>query len=803
MALHYLRVALRTFFRHKAFTGINIIGLALGIACCTVMLLYVQDEMAFDGFHSKGDRVYRLIAHVQTPEGDERQVPYVMGTIGPAMVAEQPNVVASVRIRDRFGIGRFSVANGERKFYEGDCMIAEPSFLKVFDFELVRGDAERALANPRSVVLTEESALKYFGVEDPLGKTLSTDRFGEMKVTGILRNPPDNSHLQFSMVFPFALLESHPAWLKFIQSWDSDGFLTYVLLSHPVAPSEIDRNLQAMLAAHRPALSEKLKTVTAQALSDVHFGSGSVEFDHNAGKGSRGALLAFAGIALLVLVIACINYMNLATARSMKRAKEIGMRKVAGASRMQLTIQTLVESALISLMSLVLALVLVEFILSDFNALTAKNLSLNLLDNIPFTLGLFSLTLIIGALAGIAPALSITRLNLLKVLRNQKLASTRGFSLRSVLVVVQFSLSVIMIIATIVAHRQLAFVRSKDLGFNREQVLVVDINSGNTRSSFEAIKAEMARLPEVKAVTVSSRVPGEWKNLTEINAAPAGAAETQLTTMNFIGIDQDFLRTFQMELLAGRNFSGIPADTSAVIVNEAAARMLGWAEPIGREIIVPSQNYRARVIGVVRDFHFRSLREPIGPMVLGYRNNPIIAIDYFSLRVATADITGMLASLKAIHEKFDNVTPLEYNFLDERINDFYADDRRVETVFTLTAFLAIAIACLGLLGLLSFIMEQRTKEIGIRKVLGASVPGILVMLSKDFAILVLISTVIAVPVASTALQSWLRDFAYRIELSWWIFALAGAMALAIALLTVSIQTIKAAAGNPVDSLRYE
>jgi putative ABC transport system permease protein len=347
-------------------------------------------------------------------------------------------------------------------------------------------------------------------------------------------------------------------------------------------------------------------------------------------------------------------------------------------------------------------------------------------------------------------------------------------------------------------------VRTKNLGFEKEHVLVIDINSGNTRRSFETIKAEMSRLPEVKSVSVSSRVPGEWKNINEVSVIPIGFSMDQPRTMNFISIDSDFLKTFQIDLVAGRNFSGSsPADTSSVILNEAAVRALGLDDPLGKEITTPSNQYRARVIGVVKDFHYRSLHEVIGPLILGHWSNPITPIDYFTLRFQTADVSGLLTSLEKIHGSFDMVTPLEYNFLDDRIEDFYRDDERVGEIVAIAAILAIVIASLGLLGLVSYVTEQRTKEIGVRKVLGATVPNILMLLWKDFALLVWLATVIGSPIAYLVLHFWLQDFAYRIEIGWWIFVAAGLFALLIALLTVSVQTVRAAVANPVEALRYE
>ncbi len=448
-----------------------------------------------------------------------------------------------------------------------------------------------------------------------------------------------------------------------------------------------------------------------------------------------------------------------------------------------------------------------------FNAFTGKNLQLGFAASSLLLLGLGLMTLIVGVVSGSYPSFYLSRLQPAFVLKGGCKTGAGNILLRRGLVVAQFVLSIVMIVATLVVSRQMSYVREKRLGFEQEQMLVIDINSGSARKNFQAMKTEFARIPAVRSVSVSSRVPGEWKNIVEIEALPEGAPESEVRTMSFFGIDEDFLATFGAKFFAGRNFSlEMATDSSAILLNEVAAQMFGGGAAIGKRLQIPLFQspgdepvppFQGLVIGIVKDFHFRSLYEKIGPLVLGHRNNPFQAIDYFTLKIDSRDVPATLAAAQRINARFDPSHPFEYNFLDERLNDFYVADRKVGRLFGIAAGLAILIACLGLFGLASYTAAQRTKEIGIRKVLGASVAGILSLLSKDFVKLVVVANVIAWPVAWYAMNRWLQDFAYRINIGWWVFALAGSMALLVALLTVSTQAIKAALTNPVEALRYE
>jgi putative ABC transport system permease protein len=807
---NHLKIAVRNLRKHKEYSLINIIGLAAGLACCILILLYVLDELNFDAFHKKADRIYRVVEIKQSPDLGEQHSALTAGTVGPALVSELPEIANSVRLLNPFT--RRTVQHGETRFYEADHLFTEPSFFELFDFALAQGDPKTALRDPKSVVLTAEAARKYFGDEEPYGKTLMVEQLGDFKVTGVLRAMPRNSHLNFSMLFSFATLEAIDGWKRFMNTWDSDGFITYVLLKedHAAVPPA---KLAAFVNQHKAKEFGVTRSLYLQPLRQIHFYSSHIQIRRNENKGEIAYVYIFSAIAIFIVLIACINYMNLATARSMHFAKDVGIRKAVGAHRGQLIGQFLSESILFAFVAFLIAYATVELILPAFNAFTGKKLQLGFSASSLLLLGLGLMTLLVGVVSGSYPSFYLSRFQPAFVLKGSFKTGAGNILLRRGLVVAQFVLSIVMIVATLVVSRQMRYVREKRLGFEKEQMLVIDINSGNARRNFQTMKAEFAQIPAVRGVSVSSRVPGEWKNIVEIEALPEGAPESEIRTMSFIGIDEDFLATFGVDLMAGRNFlPEVATDSAAILLNEAAAQMFGGEAVVGKRLQIPlSQSpgdapappFQGLIIGIVKDFHFRSLYEKIDPLVLGHCNNPFQLIDYFTLKIDGRDIPATLAAAQRINERFDPSHPFEYNFLDARLKDFYVADQKVGRLFGIAAALAILIACLGLFGLASYTAEQRTKEIGVRKVLGASAPHIVLLLSKDIAKLMLIAFIIASPLAYYAMNKWLQDFAYKIDVGWSTFGLAGILTLAIALLTVSYQAIKAALANPVDSLRYE
>ena len=638
-----------------------------------------------------------------------------------------------------------------------------------------------------------------------LGKAIKVNNDSTLyKITAVLKDFPVNSHLSFNVLFSESSIAGDD-FKKYINSdWSSSRFRTYLSLNDKINAHNVETKINQLVAANKNIDIKDKSSYVLQPLKDIHFYSSDIE--GNSGNiGNITYIYVFSIVAFFVLLIACINYMNLTTARFANRAKEIGVRKVAGASRRILIGQFLSEAFLVSMIALILALILVKILLPWFNLFTEKQLTLSPQTDGRIWLGIFATSLVVGLLSGIYPALFQSGLKPLLLLKSKLKPAKGSISIRRSLVVSQFSLSIIMIVATMIVYMQMKYVNTKDMGFNKEQLLVVDINSGKIRKGAETIKAEFAKLSQVRDISVSSRVPGEWKDIPKVKVKNRNTMSAEGNDMYFLGVDDQFLKTYQINLLKGRNFTtGSVADSSSAIINEAAAKQLGITEPSEQLIEIPwDKPFTARVIGIVKDFNFQSLREPVAPMLLGFQKNPIQSIDYFTAKVETNNIDETLKRMNAVLHSIDQQHLFEYHFLNNQWDLFYREDQIRQTIFFIVAFLTILIACLGLFGLATYAAEQRTKEIGIRKVLGASVNNIVSMLSKDFLKLVVISALVAFPVAWWAMNNWLQDFAYHITISWWVFVAAGCLAVLIALFTISFHAIKAAIANPVKSLRTE
>ncbi|HEY6978640.1 MAG TPA: FtsX-like permease family protein [Chitinophagaceae bacterium] len=812
MLKNYLKTAWRNMMKNKVFSLINIAGLTIGLTSFLLIALYIFDELTFDSFHKNANNIYRLIDNKTSEEGKETKVAGAGYQVSERSKTNFPEIKDVARFVT-FGRANVSAEENKNVFYE-DYTIGNPGFLTVFDFKLLQGDRNTALTAPHSVIVTEETARKFFGTTDVIGKFLKNDRDTvPFKITGVLKNFPANSHISFDLIFSESSLASDN-FKKFTGSdWSSDAFSTYLLLDGKRDMHKLEAKINQLVAANKGDQRKVKSSFSLQPLKDIHFYSGDIEGNSDR-SGSITYIYIFSVIALFVLFIACINYMNLTTARFVNRSKEIAIRKVAGASRRNLTKQFLSEAFLITTIALALALILTKILLPWFNDFTQKQLTLGTGTDYRIWLGIVLVVIITSLCSGIYPALFQSGLKPLLLLKNKIHIGKGNVSLRRSLVVFQFTLSIIMIIATIVVYMQMKYINAKDMGFKKDQLVVVDINSGKVRRSAETIKNEFAKLAQVRDVSVSSRVPGEWKGLPKVKVKNDNTSASQGNDMYFLGVDDQFLKTYQVKLLKGRNFLSGNTDSSTVMINETAAKVLGITEPSEQIISIPSVNFDGdfspldkpfyvRVAGIVKDFNFQSLHEPIAPMVLAFQNNPIHSIDYFTARLSAGDISSTLKQMDAVLHSIDQNHLFEYHFLDKQWELFYQQDKIRETIFFMVAMLAIAIACLGLFGLVTYAAEQRVKEIGIRKVLGASVENIAAMLSRDFLKLIMIAAVIAFPVAWFAMNKWLQDFAYRIDMSWWMFALATLVALIIALVTISFQAIKAAIANPVKSLRTE
>jgi putative ABC transport system permease protein len=814
-----IRTSARTLFRNRLYSSLNVGGLALGFLFALLIGLYVADEHRFDAQHSKADRIFKLAEENTSPEGR------TTSTAATALlIAERaPQDFAEVEAVVKMGVmGRANVwATDPKAAFHEPVTHVDPSFGQVFDFKWLAGDRSTALVAPRSVVVTRSFALRTFGTENVLGKSLKNDFFesgDDLTVTGVLADFPKNSSIDFPFAISTASIENGENYRRMLASdWTSNNFPTWFLLQEGTDLNSFSKKLNDWTAANTPVAADaqpRKRRHFLVALRDIHFYPADISFLGERRSNPR-YVRFLTGICLFLLGIACINYMNLTTARAASRSKEIGVRKAVGAGRGQMALQFLTETYLVVLTAFGLATVGLQAILPVFNRFADKNLTLNFSTDPAIWGGAVGSALLVGLLAGLYPAFYLARMEPVLLFRKGFSVGKWEFSMRKSLVVLQFGLSSLLIVAMTVAWKQIQFLDTKNLGFDHQQLVVVDINSGQVRRDFQTVKTGYAQIPGVSAVSVTSRVPGEWKTMPQVAVRRDGQAEADGQMSWFIGADADFLKTYKISLLAGRNFlDGAAADSNSVLLNESAARLLGIKEPAEQWLSLPSISFngnlrslrtpfRARVVGIVKDFHFQSLREKIEPLVIAQHSNPVHSIDYFSVRVNASNLPATLAQLEATLRAADPDHALEWHFLDEQWARFYADDRRRQQLLNAAAGVAILIACLGLFGLAAFTAERRLKEIGIRKVLGASVLGLTHLLVRDFLKLVVFAVLLAAPGAYFLMKKWLADFAYRIEIEWWMFAGAGLLAVGLAFLTVSFQSVRAALANPVKSLRSE
>ncbi|WP_259015956.1 ABC transporter permease [Emticicia fluvialis] len=812
MINNYFKIAWRNLLRNKVFSFINIFGLTIGLTSFLLIALYIFDELTFDGFHSQANHIYRVVNQKTSADGKESKVSSVAFQISEGSKSNFPEIKKVARYT---GAGRSNIGTQENTnvFYE-DLIFASNDFLQVLDFEVLSGDPKTALNAPFSVVLTEESAQKYFNSTNVIGKFIKVDRDTiPYTITAVLKNIPVNSHLSFNLLFSESSINNQ-RFKDFVSSdWSSDSFNTYLLLDPKADAGNLQAKLNQLVATKRDKTVKDKYTYSLQPLKDIHFYSADIE-----GQTSQGNLThiyIFAVLAAFVLIIACINYMNLTTARFANRAREIGVRKTAGATKKNLISQFITEALIVTLIALCLSIFFVQILLPYFNPFTQKELSLGLGTDFRIWIGVGLIVVLASLMSGMYPALIQSGIKPIVLLKSKINVGKGNISVRRLLVVFQFSLSIIMIVATTIVYQQMKYVETKDMGFKKEQLLIVDINSGKVRKGAETIKSEFKKLSQVKQVALSSRVPGEWKNLLQVGVKNENIGSTEGKNMYFLGVDDQFLKTYDIQLLNGRNFTNVGAgDSTAVIINETAARQLGVTTASNQVIEIPSVDYSgtiekldnpfyARVVGIVKDFNFQSLHQAVSPMVMGFHKNPIQNIDYFSIRISAENIKETIKQMDNVLKSIDPDHLFEYHFLDKQWELFYQQDQIQQTIFMVVAILTILIACLGLFGLATYAAEQRIKEIGVRKVLGASIAGIVMILTRDFVNLVLIAAMIAFPVSWWAMHTWLQNFAYHIEIKWWVFALAGIMAIGIALITISYHTIKAALMNPVKSLKSE
>ncbi len=788
MFKNYLKIALRNIRRNKGYSFVNIFGLAIGMACCILILLWVQDELSFDRFHHNANRIGRVIAEVEF--AGQRPWAVTEAPLSQALEQEYPEIIRATRLQ--LG-GRFRIRYGEKIFHENRNIFADPALFEIFTFPFIRGDPKNALAGKRSVVISERMVQKYFAGENPIGKILNFNNKLDFQVTGIIQNVPDNSHLQFDFVLPFAWLEDlgHD-----INNWGNYNFFTYVYLDENTSFETTNQKISGYLRTIDP---ENTTRLFIQPLKRIHLHS-DFEYDALAANNSDFKyVFIFSSIALFVLFIACINFTNLTTARSSHRAREVGQRKVVGASKKDILKQFFGESLSFALIAFGFALGLAALFLPVFNDLSEKHLALDFSSNIYIPAGLVGIALFTGLLAGCYPSFYLSGYQPVKVLKRTLAADPKSSILRKVLVVVQFSLSIILIFGTSIVHNQIDYIRDKKLGFEKENLLYMPL-VGQVRQQYKTVKNELLRNPNITSITASSNLPSFGRNWAAGRLDWEGKNPEETILMQGVDVDYDFFRTFGMEMAAGRSFSKeFPTDESnGVILNEEALKITGLQNPIGKRFSVG--NWQGAIIGIVKDYNFKSVHNKIEPLILVMINRQL---NYVFLRIKSQDMSDTLKFLKNKWESYNPEYPFEYGFVDTLLDNMYKNEERVRTLFDYFTLMAIFISCLGLFGLSFYMIERRTKEIGIRKVLGASVPKIVVMLSRDFLKWVLIAIIIAWPAAYYFMDRWLQNFAYRTSIALETFLLSGILAIIVALLTVSYQSIKAALSNPADSLRYE
>ncbi|HXB33088.1 MAG TPA: ABC transporter permease [Puia sp.] len=818
MTNSHFKTAWRNLWKSRVSSFINVIGLTIGLTSFILIALYIFDELTFDRLHENADNIVRVVESKTSQEGKTEKRAGTGFQVSARAITGFPEIKDVARLSQYW---RPSITTGDNKakvFHE-DFIAGNPGFLRVFSFPLLYGDRNSALTEPKTVILTESTAKRFFGAADVVGKRLFFDNDSvPYKVTGVLKNFPVNSSISFNLLVSEASILNNPGAKDWVANdWTSGAFATYFLLNDRSDIPAVNNKLDNLIAANHAADPDVKSNVRLQPLKDVHFYSGDIE-GNSGKKGNISYIYVFLVVACFIVLIACINYMNLSTARFTDRGKEIAIRKVSGASRATLVKQFLAEAFLVIILSVFLSLVLVNILLPVFNSFTQKHLTVNIHTDYRIWIGILLVIAAVTLLAGLYPALFQSGLNPLALLKGKFRLSRGNISLRRSLVVFQFMVSIALIAATIIIYEQMQYVNKKDMGFDKEKLVVIDINSGKIRRSASTIENEFVRLPQVKSVTVTTRVPGEWKIIPSVKVNKGNSNAADGTDMYFFGVDGQFLSTYNIKLLKGRNFfSTDKSDSNGVLLNETAAKALGITDALGQTITIPSAKFggdtragldrpfTATIAGIVKDFNFQSLHEAIAPMVIGFKNNPLQGIDfgYLTVRLSGGDFNATLKQMDAILHSVDRDHLFEYHFLDKQWELLYREDKTMQTIFLVIALLAIFIAVLGLLGLTIYAAQQRIKEIGIRKVLGANVSTIVLMLSKDFLKLVLIAAVIAVPIAWFFMQKWLEDFAYRITISWWVFALSALAATIVAMATISLQVLKAAIVNPVKSLRAE
>ena len=807
MIKNYLKIAWRNLNRNKFISFVNIFGLTVGICCCLLITIYILNELSYDRYNKNAKNIYRVERTFLNAETGALSLK--LSSIAPPFKPLLQNDFKDIKkVTSVLPVSNSTFKYGENIFNETNLFFADTSLFNVFDFDVTKGNAATALAEPFSVMLSQKTATKYFGDADPLNKVLRVNNQFDCKVTGIFKALPENSHWHPELLISYNTLKDSAIYgaKNLMTNWGNNAFYTYLLLPAGYNVKKLESEFPAFQNRHIPSdgkfKASDYSILSLRKLGDIHLYSHTD--DEMEINGDINRVYIFSAIALFILLIACINYMNLSSARSVLRAKEIGVRKTAGASKKELIAQFLCESVFITCIAFILAFLLTKIVLPWLNDLSGQQLSIQGLFQWKVLIAIILLPFIVGILSGIYPAVYLSSFQPVKVLKGVINKGGGNISLRKVLVVFQFSISIILIIATVIVFQQLNYIQNKSLGFDKEHIVTFKNNAGLNKS-YKSFKDELLSNSNIKDVALSSRIPsGRLLDSQGSQLDNGNSMEPSKADIKYVVADENFIPTYGIQIVAGRNFSkDYGMDTSSFLINETAVKALGLKsneDAIGKQFQYGGQ--KGMIAGVFNDFNFESLHQRIIPLVLYESSNGIGSYNNISIKTS-GNVTAAIAQIEKTWKKYLPETPFEYKFLDDRYAKLYQAEDRQSSIFTIFSCIAIFIACLGLFGLSAFTISQRVKEIGVRKVLGASTANIVQLISKDFLLLVVIAAVIAFPVAWFAMHHWLQNFAYRINIGWWVFILSAIAALLIAFATISLQAIKAAGANPVKSLRSE
>jgi putative ABC transport system permease protein len=790
MLRNYVTTALRYLFRNPVYAGINVLGLSIGLTSAVLILLFVKHEFSFDRFHGKEGMLYRLVFEFSDQEGVTRS-PQMTAPVGPDMVSTFPEVIRATR---------FTPAESGFLSYDGSVtqaekvMYADSTLYSMFSFEFLNGDPEKALALPYSIVINRRLAGSIFGNENPIGKIIRWNNRDDLTVTGIIESPPSNSHLKFDALISFSTRYRDSRYFMVCNGWMQ--YYHYLELAPGADPEQLEEKFPSFMYEHINRIYEQSGAsieASLQKLKDIHLHSG---FTGEIGPtGSMRTIYIYSAIALFILLIACINFMNLTTALATKRAKEVGMRKVFGAGRSSLIRQFLGESLMMSLIALVVALILVEVLLPVFEQVVQRDLELYQWRNLDLILGIPALVLSVGLLAGSYPAFYLSAFKPVAVIKGTIRGSGGYAGLRNSLVFFQFAISIILIICTLVIYVQLGYIRSMDVGYRKDDIMILGMTSESFKDNIRQLKENLDELPDIVSSAGTSEVPGQ--GFTSNGYRPEGYERWIM--FNVVDVDEDFVRTLGLRVTAGRPFSSdLPTDQDAYLVNETLVRQLGWENPVGMKLF---RNGGHPIIGVVKDFQFASVHQEIGPLVFTLK--PYLGYDYLLVRFQTADLPGLISKIRRAWRQIDPNEPFEYSFMDDVFDQVYRSEQKMGKLLLYVAILAVLIACLGLFGLALYNTEQRTREIGVRKVFGSTAAGVARLFSGRFTRYVILANTLAWPVAYILVRKYMQMYAYRVDLPVWVFLATALGVYLIALGTIAFQSYRAGNMNPGDSLRYE